>query len=255
MPSDVSPDESLPLVFLWHWLGGSASDFVDQGDVQAAADTYRFVAIAPEAKGDVQFTWPMDALSSDARAEEELIFFDDMLACAAEQLNINANCVSSTGVSAGALFTDAVLAGGRGQHLSSIVSLSGGVGGPAIKPWSDAAHNMPAIVLWGGMTDNCLGLLSFETLSLTLEQELVDDGHFMIECIHNCGHSAPPFEVPAGQTPFAMMWEFVIDHPYWLDDGDSPYLNGLPGNMPEWCAVGAGSATPREGVCDDPSGC
>ena len=228
---------------------------IDQGDVQAAADTYRFAAIAPEAKGDVQFTWPMDALSSDAGAEEELTFFDDMLACAAEQLNINPNCVASTGVSAGALFTDAVLAGGRGQHLSSIVSLSGGVGGPAIKPWSDSAHNMPAIVLWGGPTDNCLGLLSFETLSLTLEQELEDDGHFMLECIHNCGHSAPPFDVPAGQTPFSMMWEFMIDHPYWLNDGDSPYLNGLPPNMPDWCAVGPGSATPREGACDNPSGC
>ena len=254
-PSDLGPDEQLPLVFLWHWLGGDATDFLQQGDVQGGVDSYRFVAIIPEAKGDVQFTWPMDMLSSQARTDEELTFFDDMFACASEQLNIAPHCVASAGVSAGALFTDAALAGGRGEFLSSIVSLSGGAGGPYIKPWGSPPHKMPAVVLWGGETDNCLGLLSFEALSLGLEQELVRDGHFLLECVHNCGHSAPPFDAPAGQTPFAMMWQFIVDHPYWLDDGDSPYLEGLPPEVPAWCAVGPGSATPREGECDGSQGC
>ncbi|MEZ4445364.1 MAG: hypothetical protein R3B72_40195 [Polyangiaceae bacterium] len=256
LPSDPQPGESFPLVFLWHWLGGDATGFLEQGEVQSAADEYRFIALIPEKKGDVQFTWPMDALSSSARAEEEMVFFDDMFACAVEQFDINENCVSSAGVSAGALFTSAVLAGGRGQYLSSFVSLSGGVGGPAIKPWGNPDHKMPAIVLWGGSSDNCLGLLSFEQLSGNLEQGLTSGGHFFVECIHNCGHAKPPFEPPPGKHTFAMMWEFMLDHPYWLEAGESPYLQtGLPEAMPEWCGIGPGSATPRTGPCLEPSGC
>ncbi|MEM9873345.1 MAG: PHB depolymerase family esterase [Myxococcota bacterium] len=256
VPQSIAAGESLPVVFLWHWLGGDATDFIEQGEVQEAADAYRFIAVVPEKKGDVQFTWPMDALSNSSRRAEEATFFDDMLACVAAQYDVNADCVSSAGVSAGALFTSSVLAGERGQHLSSIVSLSGGTGGLAIQPWSSPAHKMPAIVLWGGPTDSCLNLLSFETLSQDLETGLANDGHFFLECVHNCGHAEPPFDAPPGEARFAMMWQFIMDHPYWLADGDSPYLSeGLPAVMPAWCGIGAGSATPRTGQCLEPGGC
>jgi predicted esterase len=251
-PSDRAPGEVLPLIFLWHWLGGDAQGFVDQGEVQASADLFRFVAVVPEEKGDVQFTWPMDLTSSQTRVDEELLFFDDMLACASEQLEVQAHCVSSAGVSAGALFTSAIVAPLRGQYLSSFLSLSGGVGG-VIKPWQSSAHKMPAIVLWGGPTDNCAGLLSFEDLSHSLEDGLTADGHFFLECVHNCGHAQPPFDGAATTT--APLWRFILDHPYWLPDGESPYQSGIPADVPTWCAIGAGSATPRTGECLNPSEC
>lgn len=255
VPSQINPGERLPVIFLWHWLGGDATGFIEQGDVQTAADAYRFVAVVPEKKGDVQFTWPMDILSNSGRRNEELTFFDDMLACVAEQFVVNEDCVASAGVSAGALFTSSVLAGGRGEHLSSFVSLSGGTGG-VIQGWSTPAHKMPAIVLWGGPSDTCANALSFQTLSQDLESGLAQDGHFFLECVHNCGHAAPPFDVPAGATSFAMMWQFILDHPYWLPDGESPYQSeGLPDVMPDWCGIGAGSATMRSGACTNPGGC
>jgi len=255
VPSQITSGERLPVVFLWHWLGGDATDFIEQGDVQTAADAYRFVAVVPEKKGDVQFTWPMDVISSGGRRAEELTFFDDMLACVAEQFDVNEDCVSSAGVSAGALFTGSVLAGGRGEHLSSFVSLSGGTGG-VIQGWSTPAHTMPAVVLWGGPSDTCASVLSFQSLSQDLESGLTQDGHFFVECVHNCGHAQPPFDVPSGETPFAMMWQFILDHPYWLEDGDSPYIDGgFPAVMPDWCGIGTGSATMRAGACTHPGGC
>ncbi|MCA9617827.1 MAG: hypothetical protein KC731_02330 [Myxococcales bacterium] len=247
LPSDPQPGKSFPLVFLWHWLGGDATGFLEQGEVQSAADEYRFIALIPEKKGDVQFTWPMDALSSSARAEEEMVFFDDMFACVAELFPIDVNCVSSTGVSAGALFT-AQLAGGRGEHLASIMSLSGGVGG-VVKPWKTPAHAMPAMVLWGGRDDFCVAV-DFAQASHELEKGLEADGNFVLECIHNCAHSTPPFDVPDGYPTFAPLWMFALDHPYWLPEGHSPYEGGLPVGYPEWCAVGAGNASERVGVCD-----
>ena len=124
-----------------------------------------------------------------------------------------------------------------------------------IRPWKSAPHKLPGIVLWGGPTDNCAGLLKFEDISHTLEDELIKDGHFFVECVHNCGHSEPPFAGPAGYSKYKGLWDFVLDHPYWLAPGESPYSGGLPADMPEWCGIGKDSATPRTGVCDNPSQC
>jgi hypothetical protein len=185
--------------------------------------------------------------------EEEFGFFDDMLACVSAQFSVNKECVASAGVSAGALWTSQ-LAGGRGQYLSSIVSLSGGTGG-LIKPFPNPERRMPAIVLWGGPTDNCFGVMNFETASKDLEQNLASRGHFFLECVHNCGHAEPPIDAVDGLTSYASMWQFVLDHPYWIGAGESPYASGLPEIFPSWCAVGAASATPREGSCPNAPGC
>jgi predicted esterase len=251
-PTELDPAEQLPLLFLWHWQQGTAADFLALGDVQNAADLFRFAAVIPYAKGDVTFEWPYAVSDTDARLDEELVFFDDMLACVSEQIEIDLACVSSTGVSAGALMT-AQLAGHRGAYLASMLSLSGGVGGLA-KGWTEPPHKMPALVLWGGPTDMCL-VFDFETTSQNLEDDLTAGGHFLVECIHNCGHAEPPFDVPGAPTPFAPVWQFALDHPYWLEDGASPYEAGLPVGLPDWCAVGQGNAEPREGGgCPEP-GC
>lgn len=254
IPSDLDPAERLPVIFLWHWLGGSADDFYTQGDVQAAVEQQRFIAVIPESKQDLTFKWPFDTTVSQARVDEEFVFFDDMLACVSEQLNVNKECVSSAGVSAGALFTDQ-LAGGRGQYLSSILSLSGGVGG-LIRPWTPPARKMPAMVLWGGPSDTCFAVMNFEQTSRALEDALASDNHFFLECIHNCGHAEPPIDAPAGMSRYAPLWKFAMDHPYWLNAGESPYnFGGIPPELPAWCGIGAMSSTPRTGDCPNPPGC
>ena len=80
------------------------------------------------------------------------------------------------------------------------------------------------------------------------ESGLTAGGHFFVECKHNCGHVEPPLVPPEGESKYAGMWEFVLDHPYWLPAGQSPYLtDGLPPTLPSWCGIGASSATPRSG--------
>ena len=133
VPTDLQPEENLPVIFLWHWLGGDAQDFLEQGDVQNAVDQYRFIGVIPSSKGDLLFQWPFSIIDPDPREEEEYRFFDDMLACVAEQFNVAEGCIASAGVSAGGLWTGQ-LASGRGPWLSSILSLSGGTGGVALKP-------------------------------------------------------------------------------------------------------------------------
>ena len=255
IPANVQQNEKLPVVFMWHWLGGSGTDFYNIGQIQQAVDQQRFLAVMPEKKGDLKYVWPFTVIDSDARMAEEFQFFDDMLACVAKQFpTVNKNCVSTAGVSAGALFTDQ-LAAARADRLSWFLSLAGGTGG-VVRPWGNPAHKLPGIVLWGGPTDDCANLLNFQMLSQTLEGSLTSQGDFMIECVHNCGHAEPPVDAPMGQSKLAAFWGFIFDHPFWLGPGQSPYaIKGLPMTFPSWCAIGAGKATPRTGTCPTPPGC
>lgn len=252
VPEDLQPDERLPVMFMWHWLGGSGEDFYQRADVQNAVNQKRFIAVIPDgrdAEDGVLFKWPFSVLDPQDSLEAEFQLFDDMLSCVAEQFAVDKDCVSSVGVSAGALFTSQ-LAGGRGDRLASFMSLSGGTGGATVKPWTAPEHKMPGLVLWGGEGDFCIAV-DFQQTSQDLEEHLVEDGHFVVECIHNCNHSTPPFEVPEGMTSFAPLWDFFLDHPYWLAPGESPYNDtGLPESMPTWCAVGVGNATPPAEACD-----
>ncbi|MCA9668671.1 MAG: hypothetical protein KC503_23925 [Myxococcales bacterium] len=262
LPNNPQPGERFPLIFMWHWLGGSADKMLTRVEVQNAADQQRFIAVIPEAKGDLKLLglrdlpWPITVDSANqARRDEEHTFFDDMLACVSKQFAINRECVAGFGVSAGALYV-AQLASVRSFYLSSFISASGGVAGPGngvlnnlLLPWTKAQRALPALVLWGGPKDTCV-LTDFDGASKNLEKALAADGHFILECVHNCDHSVPPFAAPApGMTAFAPLWDFVLRHPYWLATGTSPLSSSLPPLYPSWCAPGAGNAQIRSGVC------
>lgn len=264
VPDSPQPAEVFPVLFMWHWIGGSAQGFLEKGDVQNAANMQRFIAVLPVAVGanvigtSFNTKWPFDISQSTDRMNKEFRFFDDMLSCVNAQYTINRSCVSTIGVSAGALFTDQLVQA-RSEYLSSFVSLSGGVSATWIKPWNQATRRIPGVVLWGGdgppqmdgVKDilGCAGIgMDFSVASKSLEQGLADDGHFFIECKHNCGHVEPPLTPPEGESKYAGMWEFAMDHPYWLAAGASPYkTEGLPPTMPAWCAIGANNAVPRSG--------
>ncbi|MBX3269621.1 MAG: hypothetical protein KF729_05140 [Sandaracinaceae bacterium] len=260
VPSDLAPGERAPLVVMWHHLGGSASSLYSHGQAQESADTLRFIAAIPEKKGDLEINlgfarfdpaWPYLDTASDARVEEEAVFFDDMIACIAEQYAIDESCISTAGVSAGALWS-AQLMQQRAERLASVILLSGGIG-PAttngfvdVRRWRGTSHAMPVLLGWGGPRDQCG--LDFQRASRNLGAALTSAGHFVQECVHNCGHAAPPVDPDVG---LPLLWRFALDHPYWLRDGESPYLAaGVPERTPSWCAIGAGTASPRTEACE-----
>jgi len=266
VPEGLGESEVLPVMTVWHHLGGDAEGILEKGGIQAAVNELRMLAILPEKKGDVRLPivgsdmcWPFLDLFDDARVEEEARFWEDMLACVAANYSINESCVSTVGVSAGALWT-AVLMQTRSERLASAIVLSGGTG-PAlglgvgdVRRWEGAAHKLPVLVLNGGDTDQCL--VNFEVASDNLEAGLEADGHFIEECVHNCGHAVPPVDPAVG---LASLYRFVLDHPYWLSPGTSPYqTSGMPSSAPSWCAIGRGNAVARTGECTETtadSGC
>src|SRR5690554_5133373 len=91
-PSDYQPGEQLPVIFMYHWLGGDAVDFYDRAEAQYAADYYGIIAIIPEGRtsdDSVPFRWPFTIADDQSKVDEEFAFHDDMLACVHEQFGVD----------------------------------------------------------------------------------------------------------------------------------------------------------------------
>ncbi len=237
VPRNYDGTEAWPVLFAWHWLNASSGSFVRTGELETATEEMRFIAVVPDGQSAYVFDWPF---AEAWGVPGELTFFDDMLACVSAQLRVDPRRVYGTGVSAGGLWLTYLSTTDRADYFAAINVMSGGLGEVPFAwrmEYRAQAHKFPAIVLWGGPSD-WLGL-SFADASTRYRDALVADSHFVIQCVHSSGHEVPPVPAPAdGGTRFRPMWRFLLDHPYGLAPGASPYFrDGLPTGMPSWCSI------------------
>jgi hypothetical protein len=243
VPDRYDGSEDWPVMFAWHWLNASSNSFVRDGELESAVDEMGVIAVLPDKRlrpnGDkaYQFDWPFVEVS---QAESELVFFDDLLACVSEQLRVDPKRIYGIGVSAGALWLTHLSTTDRVDHFAAVESRSGGLGDVAglwRMGYQPQANKFPAMVLWGGSSD-WLGV-NFHDASQRYRDALMGDGHFVLECVHDAGHAMPPISPPAGaNTKFWSLWRFMLDHPYDLPAGTSPYQGaGIPAGFPEWCRI------------------
>ncbi len=241
VPANYDGSEPWPLVFAWHWLNARSSSFFNEGELASATEQMRFIAVVPDAlrneNGDKVYalSWPFAEVWG---IEPEERFFDDLLACVSQQLNVDLRRVYGIGVSARALWLTYLSTTARADHFAAVESLSGGLGELGIwrMEYAPTPRKFPAFVLWGGPSDWLA--LSFADASMRYEAALVDDGHFVVECVHDAGHGMPPVVVPEGETRFRMLWRFMLDHDYDLGPNESPYYEaGLPDVFEDWCRI------------------
>ena len=250
VPGSYDGTEAWPLLFGWHWLNASSRSFVEDGELETAAEEMRMLIVLPDdyenADGDsvYWFNWPFSPTppsTAEAR-EKEMTFFDDLLACVSEQYRVDPCRVHAVGVSAGALWLTYLSTTDRVDHLASIEVLSGGLADIPLELWHmeyfPQANKYPAVVLWGGPLD-IIPPITFSTASQRYIEALKADGHFVVRCVHDSGHAVPPIDPPPdGGTRFRSLWTFFMDHPYGLAPGWSPYLaSGLPADFPDWCDI------------------
>lgn len=245
VPPSYDGSEPWPVMFAWHWLNADSSSFVNQGELESAAEEMGVLVVLPDhlenANGDKTYflNWPFAEIWG---ADKELQFFDDMLACVDANFNIDPTQIHGIGVSAGALWVTHLASTEKADHFASITSLSGGLGRDPTGVWNmmyaPRPYKFPAIVLWGGPSDNLI-VVDFQDASIRLKQALIDDHHFVVSCTHDSGHAVPPIDRPAdGGTRFRFLWRFMLDHPYGLPPGASPWQRaGLPPEAPPWCEI------------------
>ncbi len=239
------PTEDMPLVFFFHGLLDPGSMPVpteymaDAINLQAVANQAGVAFILPqsgimERMGFRFFMWAVDEYEGP-----DVVLFDDLRACAADQLSVDLRQVHAMGVSGGALFTTVILRD-RGNTLASMIELSGGsdIEMPTfdapLSVYETATAAVPALLISGGATDAWPGggleLVNFTAATDTLEGHLVEDGHFVVRCEHDLGHTVP-------MTAIAASWDWVETHQF---GEPSPLIEtGIDdvASLSPWCVV------------------
>ncbi len=206
-----------PVVFAWHWLGGSASQAIRSMSLQDFVDGSGVIVVAPDSAG-YQYEWHF---LDDPDGNPDLLLFDDLLGCLWRQYDVDLERVHAVGMSAGGLWTS-YLTLHRAQWLASTAPLSGGA---QTGSYSTPAEPLPVLMTWGGPSD-LYGPLSFDETSRYMVEQLRADGSFVVECEHDRGHTLPP-----GGLDYA--YRFLLDHPRGIQP--EPYADGLPEGFPSFC--------------------
>ncbi len=219
LPADPT---GAPVLFAWHWLGGSASDIVTYMDLDTLADEQGVIVVAPNSAGSI-YEWEFLASPDE---NPDLALFEDLLACLHEQYAVDLSRIWTMGMSAGGLWTT-YLTMYESQYLAASAPLSGGTfPGTYVPPES----TLPVMVTWGGETDlygSGSQTVDFAETSQHFSSSLQADGHFVVECVHDRGHDLPP-------NATELVWTFLSAH---VKDAPSPWTSGLPEEMPSWCQI------------------
>jgi len=234
----------MPVIFFFHGLldPGTMPDptayMASALNLQQAANQYGVAFILPESQvlsrmGISFFMWAADEYEGP-----DITLYDDLRSCADDQLDIDLYSVHGMGFSGGALFTT-VVARDRGNTLASIIEMSGGSDidmltfDEPLSAYDTPDYKMPALLISGGPDDawpgNGLELVNFSNATDSLEEQLVEDGHFVVRCEHTYGHQVPMNALDVG-------WAWINAHRY--DEPSPIQANGLTGEAwADWCEV------------------
>jgi len=209
--------DDAPLVFGWHWLGGNANQVLAWLELEDMVDSGAIV-VAPESTG-LSSEW--DIMSGQSSIDATLM--DDVLFCLWEQYQFDTRRVYTTGMSAGGLMSTYLIAY-RSEVLAAAAPFSGGV---YANYYVTPDVPIPVMLIWGGPSDT-YGSFSFDVANQDLSAGLQQDGHFVVECDHDGGHTLP---WGAGD----MAWQFFQAHSQGQDE--APWADGLPADLPTYCKI------------------
>lgn len=233
-----SPGTDMPVVFFFHGLVDTsiepASYFANAFDMQDLADETGAVIVLPESQvmelmGFSFYMW--DAMEE---GPEDVVLYDDLRTCVATELDVDIERFAVMGFSGGALFTTTI-ARERGDTLSAVVGMSGGsdaevpIFDAPVARYDTPAYAMPVMLTSGGSGDvwpgGGLTVIDFEAATDTLEGQLEADGHFVVRCSHDQGHTITT-------QLYSLAEDFALAHRM----GEaSPYAGELAGDLPDNC--------------------
>lgn len=220
---DVAAELDGPVVFYWHGTGGQPDEALSglgELGIQEILDAGGIVVAATHDPGAGIFPWHL--VLSDK--PDDLLLADEVLACAQEQLGVDARRIHSLGFSAGGLHT-AQMSIRRSSYLASVVTYSGGLIFGGMPPWEDPGSALAAMIFHGGPGD--VVVVGFEQASKDYQSYLSASDNFSFLCNHGNGHSIPDAE--------DAVMQFMHEHPY--GSAPSPYAAALPDDFPGYCAL------------------
>lgn len=210
-----------PLVFYWHGTGSTSSeaqlmlgdaftDVLSRGGMVASFTTSTGTGANTSGTG----TW----------FEGDFEMADILLACAAQQLNIDTRRVYTAGCSSGGLQAGAMTYD-RSSYLAGAMPNSGGL----VFPRTPQDSHVPSVITAHGSAASDVVIISFAATSATLYNGIAARGGYVTNCDHGGGHCGSPAELKLAQ------WQYLLDHPFGVSP--DPYPMGLPASFPSYCTT------------------
>lgn len=210
-----------PVVFYWHgtasasneaqfMLGSAFDDILARGGMIASFTSTTGSGANTSGTG----TW----------YEGDFEMVDILIACAAEQLNIDTRRIYTAGCSSGGLQAGAMTYD-RSSYLAGAMPNSGGL----IFPRMPQDSHVPSVITAHGAAASDVVIISFAETSATLNNGIAARGGYTVDCDHGGGHCGSPPELKAAQ------WQYLLDHPFGVSP--DPYPMGLPASFPSYCTT------------------
>jgi poly(3-hydroxybutyrate) depolymerase len=238
----AAPDADTKVIFFFHGLmdsshGSPSSVFASSFGMQDIADELNAIIVLPESNiwelfGFSFYLWDVE----DGTYDNDVTLYDDLRTCVYNQFAPNMDKVFSMGFSGGGLFTT-IITSQRGDTLAAAVEMSGGADidtgflDGIVAPYATPAASVPVYLTSGGDNDvwpsSQLVVVNFETGTDTLASNLAADGHFVVRCHHDSGHTVT-------NADYTAAWDFVEAHEY---GQPSPYLTDGIGDWSSRCEV------------------
>jgi polyhydroxybutyrate depolymerase len=122
VPESYTGQDSVPLLFNFHGMGGTAYEQMEWGDFRSIADSAAFLIAHPQGTGNNGMTfWN---IGQDTTAVDDIGFTEAMIDSISAEYNINLDRVYATGKSMGGFFS-IHLAGQLSEKIAAIASVSG----------------------------------------------------------------------------------------------------------------------------------
>ncbi|HEX4340862.1 MAG TPA: hypothetical protein VH062_33370 [Polyangiaceae bacterium] len=216
---DKQPGKKGPVLLYWHGTGSTAdeikafmSPMLDeiQAEGGIAASFTTTLGTGTTTGNNVWYTGDYDSA-------------DVIVACAAQQLDVDVKRIYAAGCSAGGLQAGSMVAA-RSSYLAAAMTNSGG--DLLVSTFDDPTH-IPSIITTHGNFDQDFVVVHFSDVSKHTDQVIADMGGFSVDCDHGGGHCGAPADDIAAE------WQFVKDHPFGVSV--DPYANGLPSTFPTYC--------------------
>jgi len=230
--------EGAGVLYMWHGLGDSVSNFSTAMQAQTIATTRGWIVVVPQmepAAGFMPALWGFPSLLGGV-PDADLALFDDLAACIDATWQIDRARIYTLGFSAGALWST-YLTLYRSEVLAASVVLSGGVSAsgtesPTTFEYESPLRQLPVFMAHGGATDiydAVVVTLEFHAMTENLADALVADGHFGVICRHGTGHY-----FTAGVATSSL--QFLGAHS-WENTTSFWQTNGLPGSFDASCSI------------------
>lgn len=239
----------LPVIFNWHGLGDTEQNMEGLLSGQVNGADFPFILVTP---GDNNYAFAGANLDWDifqlSETNQEIRFFDEMLACIQKQYSVDDKHIHTVGFSNGAIVCD-MIASLRGEKLGSVLTFSGGyyndtanMDSPLLAgviKWPDynVTNKYAQVFLHGGAPAGTspgdtydLGgqyTVPFYKYAINDSAFLNGKGHDTVLCNHGTGHTAP------ATFPLSLIPKFFADHGKGVEV--SPYRAGLPAAFPSYC--------------------